>query len=125
MQDDIMPPPPSEEELPGVESEPSPESEMSLDIDTAGLGLGVGAGEEAEADREAEGAAGEETEEGQEPIDESKMTVKDFVKQGALYFKDGKYSEAIIEWQKALDLEPDHPEIVESIKEAMSKMQEQ
>ena len=58
------------------------------------------------------------------PEDENKMTVKDFVRKGALYFKDGNYSDAIIEWQKALDIEPDHPEIVESIQEAMKKLQE-
>jgi PKD repeat protein len=57
--------------------------------------------------------------------EEGTLTVKDYVKKGALQFKNGNYSDAIIEWQKALDIEPDHPEIVESIQEAMKKLQEQ
>ncbi len=93
---------------------PPPDAEMSLDIDAGGLGLGT-VGADVTKDRTS-----------QEVMkDEEEMTVKDYVRKGALYFKDKKYSEAIIEWQKALDIEPDHPEIVESIKEAMSKMKEQ
>jgi PKD repeat protein len=70
----------------------------------------------------------EEPEATEEPGPEEEtpeMKVKDHVKNGALFFKDGKYSDAIIEWQKALDIEPDHPEIVESIQEAMNKLKEQ
>ncbi len=59
------------------------------------------------------------------PEEPGTLTVKEYVKKGALQFKKGNYSDAIIEWQKALDIEPDHPEIVESIKEAMKKLQEQ
>ena len=52
------------------------------------------------------------------------MRVRDHVKKGAIHFKNEEYTEAILEWQKALDIESDHPEIVESIKEAMAKLQE-
>jgi PKD repeat protein len=110
---------------------PPPDSEMTLDIDASGLGLGaIGAGEEPDAmamESAIEEEPGTELEEGEgeDQEEEGELTVKDHVKKGALFFKDGQYSEAIIEWQKALDIEPDHPEIVESIKEAMAKMKEQ
>lgn len=71
---------------------------------------------EAEPEPEAEGKPEAKT--------EAELTVKDYVRNGAIHFKDGEYTEAILEWQKALDLEPNHPEIVASIKEAMAKLQE-
>jgi PKD repeat protein len=66
----------------------------------------------------------EEPKKVEEEPEEPEFTVKDYVKGGAIHFRNGKYTEAIIEWQKALDLEPDHPEIVASIKEAMAKIKE-
>ena len=51
-----------------------------------------------------------------------KMTVKDYVRKGALSFKNGKYEDAIKDWKSALELEPDHPEIVASIKQAEKKL---
>jgi len=60
----------------------------------------------------------------EEPEEKVEFTVKDYVRLGAIHFKNEEYSDAIIEWQKALDIEPDHPEIVASIKEAMAKLRE-
>jgi hypothetical protein len=76
----------------------------------------------------------EEEEEEPEPVTKEKdklkkgkkgeLTVKDLVIKGAIHFRNDDYSEAIIEWQKALEIEPDHPEIIDSIKEAMAKLKE-
>jgi PKD repeat protein len=67
----------------------------------------------------------EEPEEEPEAEPEAELTVRDYVIEGAKHFKNGDYTDAIIQWQKALDKEPDHPEIVASIKEAMAKLKEQ
>ncbi len=56
--------------------------------------------------------------------EEPKMNIKYYVKKGALYFRKHHYSKAIMEWQRALELEPDHPEIVASINEALAKLKE-
>ena len=57
-----------------------------------------------------------------EEEEEAELTVKEYVRSGAIHFKDKEYPDAIIEWQKALDIEPDHPEIIASIKEAMQRL---
>ncbi|MFW9877281.1 MAG: tetratricopeptide repeat protein, partial [Candidatus Thorarchaeota archaeon] len=119
-----------EEGIPGME-EGIPEGMEEGALDLGGEELL----EEKIADEEPEQTPDEEpavegekeaaAEEGRETKAEPELSVKDYVRNGAIHFKDGEYTEAILEWQKALDLEPDHPEIVASIKEAMAKLQEQ
>ncbi|WP_455391825.1 PKD domain-containing protein, partial [[Eubacterium] cellulosolvens] len=143
--------PPEEEEIPAEEEELPPEEEPVEGEPDIGLGLeedllDIGGEELLEDEGLEKPMGGPELEEGgpvptpeegmveEEPIEEEyppeeelppevpELTVKDYVKQGAIHFKNGDYTDAIIEWQKALDLEPDHPEIVASIKEAMAKL---
>lgn len=129
---------PAEEEVPGAEFPVEPEIEGALEPELEGPP------EEPLIEEEPEPAVEEEPEEDlpmEEPPEEATMEpeptppedleiegeldIKEYVKKGALHFKNGEYSDAIIEWQKALDIEPDHPEIVESIQEAMKKLKEQ
>jgi PKD repeat protein len=79
---------------------------------------------EPEEEEEPQGPEEEEEPGIEKPEEAPKGSIKEYVIKGALLFKDEKYTEAIIEWQKALDIEPNHPEIVESIKEAMAKLKE-
>ncbi len=66
----------------------------------------------------------EEKEKKEVPKEKPKLSVKDYVRRGAIHFKNEEYSDAIIEWQKALDIESNHPEIVASIKEAMQRLKQ-
>jgi hypothetical protein len=48
--------------------------------------------------------------------------IQKYIETGNAHYQDGNYSDAILEWQKALEENPDQPEIIELIKKAMEKM---
>ncbi len=50
--------------------------------------------------------------------------IKGYATKAAELYQQGEYADAIIEWQKILELEPDHPEIMDSIQDAMEKLKD-
>jgi hypothetical protein len=56
---------------------------------------------------------------------EDQANIQELTRKGVELYQNGEYAEAIVEWQKILELEPDHPETMESIQEAMGKLTEQ
>lgn len=102
---------PMEEEVPEEEVEVKDDKELESE-------------EKLEEETLEEEEAETKPEEVEEPEEKVEFTVKDYVRLGAIHFKNEEYSDAILEWQKALDVEPDHPEIVASIKEAMTRLKE-
>lgn len=141
-------PVPSEKEPRGPEAAPSeevamePALEMPLPpgVETPGEEL-EGAGEpelgleedEVEGEDLEEGEPEGEEEPGEPPADEEldvdlpdepEEEIQQLIDAGQEYFDAGNYSDAIIEWQKALDIDPAQPEIQNLIKEAIDKMKE-
>ena len=53
---------------------------------------------------------------------DSEQLIKDYLDQGQDYYDQGNYSEAILEWQKALDLKPNDTDIIKKIQEAMAEI---
>ncbi len=51
--------------------------------------------------------------------EDSENIINDAIESGNEYFQDENYSDAIIQWQKALDLDPDQPEVLEKIQKAI------
>jgi hypothetical protein len=49
---------------------------------------------------------------------------QNYLDTGKRYFEAGNYSDAILEWQKALDIQPDNQEINELMKNGIDKMKE-
>jgi tetratricopeptide (TPR) repeat protein len=58
------------------------------------------------------------------PSPEDQDMINKYRQKGTELYQNGEYAEAIVEWQKILELEPDHPEIMDSIQEAMAKLSE-
>ena len=56
--------------------------------------------------------------------DVAQAQIQGHATKAAELYQQGEYAEAIIEWQKIIELEPDHPEIMDSIQDAMAKLKE-
>ncbi len=54
--------------------------------------------------------------------EEQQKLIQEYTENGTKYYEEKKYSEAVIEWQKALDIDPDQPEILNSLKNTMEKI---
>ena len=48
--------------------------------------------------------------------------IEGYYKQGIVYYSQGKYQEAIIEWKKVLALDPTHEKAQKNIKKAQEKL---
>jgi hypothetical protein len=75
------------------------------------------------ADEELEEDQVEDAEEDPSALTEDyQMVINKHTESGDELYQNGEYADAIVEWQKILEIDPDHPEIVDRIKDAMTKL---
>lgn len=116
-----------EDEVEEEESEDEPGEDEELEAANDELDEELSA-----ADEELEEEQVGETEEGEDLTEEEptglspedQVKIQEYKQKGAELFQTGEYADAIVEWQKILELEPDHPEIMDSIQDAMAKLSE-
>jgi hypothetical protein len=109
-----------EAEEPGDDAElEAADEELDEELDAADEEL-----EEEQVDEETEEDEKLHEEDPVGPSPEDQDMINKYRQKGTELYQNGEYAEAIVEWQKILELEPDHPEIMDSIQEAMAKLSE-